>query len=799
MAPPPPTVPTFKDGKRSIDFILVYKLSTLDSEKHEKRHKGFLESLQKLGLEIEEEPFSVDNDVVFVKIFAPDKLIMLFAGLFDVELSCQNFEFRPVVPVPTGFFATPLTSPDINDPDYSRAPEAFSGDTPKKVTSAEKIMVVNHILIRAIYGVDRGDYGIHKLIKLHTFVDAYPLHDGTCKWTDEGPLNDRQLLRRYWGGFKVWHKAQPVNLIEKYYGTEIALYFAWLGFYVKMLIPASIISIFVIAYGIVTMPTAFNSVGKEICASSYMMCPKCHFKKCQLYRIKNYCVLANLAYLFDNVVAAIFAAVMSIWATVFMEMWQRRESVLRLQWNLQSLEYAISFRPQYLEVADKRYSTVTNKMEPYLRREYICAHYTITLVSVVLLLMVMCLATFSVMVYRVTVLIALMKTSSAEIINSQIGVMVASVSGATLSGLFIFFFQAFYEYIALALTNQECHRTQSSYSNAYIFKSYALAFTNNYAALFYVAFFKGKFFTYPGDHKIWHYLGGVNTDICDASGCIIDLSILLIIIMTLKACISNIQQVFVPILMERANSMLTKLNSRDTYVPQWEKEFVMAKTEEFFIVKEYMDMVIQYGFVTFFIMGFPLAPLFALINNTVELRVDASKISKSYRRPVPNKVVGLGAWFAILQAMTYIGVMTNALVIAFTSNFLEKVAVYISGKGKFSFLNETLSAFSIEEFDIIDGPKIKLNQSICYYPGKRYPPNHPFKYENRPGFWFHLSVKFAIVIFFEHVVIVIKGLVAYAIPDVPFSVRQQVSFQERLRKKIRMKTLNKEYLKQLKK
>lgn len=69
--------------------------------------------------------------------------------------------------------------------------------------------------------------------------------------------------------------------------------------------------------------------------------------------------------------------------------------------------------------------------------------------------------------------------------------------------------------------------------------------------------------------------------------------------------------------------------------------------------------MIQYGFVNFFIMGFPLAPLLALINNVAELRVDASKVVKSYRRPVPTKVASLGAWFGILQATTYIGVVTN--------------------------------------------------------------------------------------------------------------------------------------------
>ena len=36
---------------------------------------------------------------------------------------------------------------------------------------------------------------------------------------------------------------------------------------------------------------------------------------------------------------------------------------------------------------------------------------------------------------------------------------------------------------------------------------------------------------------------------------------------------------------------------------------------------EYLEMVIQYGFVTLFVAAFPLAPLFALINNIFEVRI----------------------------------------------------------------------------------------------------------------------------------------------------------------------------------
>ena len=38
------------------------------------------------------------------------------------------------------------------------------------------------------------------------------------------------------------------------------------------------------------------------------------------------------------------------------------------------------------------------------------------------------------------------------------------------------------------------------------------------------------------------------------------------------------------------------------------------------LFEEYLEMVIQYGFVTIFVSAFPLAPFFALINNIIEVK-----------------------------------------------------------------------------------------------------------------------------------------------------------------------------------
>lgn len=134
-------------------------------------------------------------------------------------------------------------------------------------------MVVSKMLSVTRFGDEFLEVGIDNMIKKGMFEKAYPLHDGDWEWTKEGPLNDRQanytrnkynvlistqLLAKYWAEASCWYKQQPLDLIQKYYGTEVAFYFAWVGFYNKMLIPASILGILCFIYGLVTVSTTFN-------------------------------------------------------------------------------------------------------------------------------------------------------------------------------------------------------------------------------------------------------------------------------------------------------------------------------------------------------------------------------------------------------------------------------------------------------------------------------------------------------------------------------------------------------------
>lgn len=59
---------------------------------------------------------------------------------------------------------------------------------------------------------------------------------------------------------------------------------------------------------------------------------------------------------------------------------------------------------------------------------------------------------------------------------------------------------------------------------------------------------------------------------------------------------------------------------------------------------DYLEMVIQFGYVTFFSSAYPLAAVWALVNNIVEIRGDAFKLCFVCQRPFGQRVKNIGTW-----------------------------------------------------------------------------------------------------------------------------------------------------------
>ena len=60
--------------------------------------------------------------------------------------------------------------------------------------------------------------------------------------------------------------------------------------------------------------------------------------------------------------------------------------------------------------------------------------------------------------------------------------------------------------------------------------------------------------------------------------------------------------------------------------------------------EDYLELYIQFGYILLFIVTYPMAAFWAWVNNVVELRIDAFKLTRTQRRPAVHRVGHIGAW-----------------------------------------------------------------------------------------------------------------------------------------------------------
>ncbi|KAL7280570.1 hypothetical protein ACG7TL_005504 [Trametes sanguinea] len=78
---------------------------------------------------------------------------------------------------------------------------------------------------------------------------------------------------------------------------------------------------------------------------------------------------------------------------------------------------------------------------------------------------------------------------------------------------------------------------------------------------------------------------------------------------------------------------------------------------------DYSEMVTQFGYVALWSTIWPLAPVMSLVNNWLELRSDAFKISVHVRRPIPTRTDTIGPWLDTLTFLTWLGALTNSALV----------------------------------------------------------------------------------------------------------------------------------------
>uniref|UniRef100_A0A8C5HD49 Anoctamin n=1 Tax=Gouania willdenowi TaxID=441366 RepID=A0A8C5HD49_GOUWI len=597
-------------------------------------------------------------------------------------------------------------------------------------------------------------------------------------------IKSNELLHEEWARYSAFYKYQPIDLVRKYFGEKIGLYFAWLGVYTQLLIPASIVGIIVFGYGVATVDTDIPSL--EMCDErlNFTMCPLCD-GACDFWRLNTACGTARASHLFDNPATVFFSIFMSLWAVLFLEHWKRRQISLSFSWDLTGIEEdEVNNESQNAEMytSAKHTHTHTPSFPTKLTWKDRLPGYFINVSSILFMFGLTFSAVFGVIIYRITVS-ALMAMSPDPETKSNVRVTVTATA-VIINLVVILILDEIYGAVALWLTELEIPKTETTFEERLILKAFLLKFMNAYAPIFYVAFFKGRFAGRPGNYV--YVFNDYRMEECAPGGCLIELCIQLSIIMLGKQLIqNNIFEIGIPKLKKLVRAIKDKgtaqKESEDERPPQqWNRDYDLAPFEG--LTPEYMEMIIQFGFVSLFVASFPLAPVFALLNNVIEIRLDAKKFVTELRRPVAIRAKDIGIWYNILSGMGKFSVIINAFVISFTSDFIPRLVyqyIYSQTGTMHGFIDHTLSYFNVSNFK--SGTVCNLYIVFPFrYKDYREPPWSAEAYQFSKQYWCVLAARLAFVILFQNLVMFLSLVVAWVIPDVPKTIVEQLKREKKL-------------------
>nr|XP_055046542.1 anoctamin-2b isoform X2 [Misgurnus anguillicaudatus] len=772
-------------------------------------------NLKEAGLEIEHDKESKFHGHAFIRLHAPWNVLSREAEFLKIKVPTKkSYELRE----DKGLVATMNEVwRKLNRPFQPNVPHQEQENSRTKFLShcfsrdklhlynikskdtffehSTRSRIVYEILRRTACTRTCQTMGITTLIANGVYDSAFPLHDGDFRPTGqvEGK-NDRQLLHDEWARYGAFYKYQPVDLIRKYFGEKIGLYFAWLGLYTQLLMPASVVGIIVFFYGWATVDT--NIPSQEMCddAQNFTMCPLCD-RACDYWHLSTACGTARASHLFDNPATVFFAIFMSLWAAMFLEHWKRRQISLNYSWDLTGMEEEEEHpRPKYetilLQKRQRKKKNKITKNEPgheKLTWRDRLPGYLINISSILFMFCVTCAAVFSVVIYRVTIS-ALMAMNPDPEVKANMRVTVTATA-VVINLVVILILDEIYGMVAAWLTELEIPKTETNFEERLILKAFLLKFMNAYAPIFYVAFFKGRFAGRPGDYV--YIFNDYRMEECAPGGCLIELCIQLSIIMLGKQLIqNNIFEIGIPKLKKLCRTLKDKERDPEEIVEhperrqQWHLDYDLEPFDG--LTPEYMEMIIQFGFVSLFVASFPLAPLFALLNNIIEIRLDAKKFVTELRRPDAVRAKDIGIWYNILSGLGKFSVIINAFVIAFTSDFIPRLVyqyIYSETGTMHGFINHTLSYFNVSNFKAGTTPVISsLNTDIifCRYKDYREPPWSSEPYQFSKQYWCVLAARLGFVILFQNLVIAMSMLVAWVIPDVPKNISEQLKKEKTL-------------------
>lgn len=92
-------------------------------------------------------------------------------------------------------------------------------------------------------------------------------------------------------------------------------------------------------------------------------------------------------------------------------------------------------------------------------------------------------------------------------------------------------------------------------------------------------------------------------------------------------------------------------------------------------IGDYMELLIQFGFLTLFGCSFAFSPFLCFALNMFQIKQDGYKLLFLNRKPVPMEVKSIGVWEHIYAGFVNLSAITNVGIICFTSDLLNDWSV----------------------------------------------------------------------------------------------------------------------------
>jgi anoctamin-10 len=185
-----------------------------------------------------------------------------------------------------------------------------------------------------------------------------------------------------------------------------------------------------------------------------------------------------------------------------------------------------------------------------------------------------------------------------------------------------------YREIAKKLTDLENHATQDAYDNSLILKRFLFEAFDCYVVLFYLAFYERD---------------------------VDRLRIELVAVFNIDSFRRLFMEVIIPMVLHSRNVQNNK-HPQDLHLNAYEP------------FDDYMEILIQFGYVTLFASAYPLASLVMCAAVWIEIRSDCYKLTYLCQKPVAERVPGIRMWKSLLQCMVWFSCLTNCLLFGFTSD-----------------------------------------------------------------------------------------------------------------------------------